>query len=380
VSPIFGSRDEKHVRKLIDRATDQAAHGRFEAAAASWGEVVPEASRVFGSDHGITLTAREDLALNLISAGEAKRGLGELQDVIPDLERVIGADAPATLNALEGVAVAYAILGQPREADEADREVIERTDLAVGRDHPRAVRTRGKAEGRRWDRRVEEVRAATEQLARTDMGSEDQADDPADTRDAIEHCLTISDALRSYAARVVWSALEPDESTVECVLECQRPDRLHVTQRSWSGDGTGERLYDEWLTIGPSHYVNAGDWHVAGSERDGFEQLLGMDGYMEALRSPAHNVTSADDRRRRLIGLSFRSSFGAFAELVSELERPDATMMVWIDLNSHQIVKGQVRVNGVSDGDQTRFEITHVFVEHDGPISIEAPELIEGGS
>ncbi|UOX91469.1 FxSxx-COOH system tetratricopeptide repeat protein [Amycolatopsis sp. FBCC-B4732] len=89
-----------------------------------------------GEDHPHTLTAANNLAVDLGSLGEHQQARELNEDTLTRRRRVLGEDDPGTLNSANNLAVDLSTLGEHQQARELNEDTLTRRRRVLGEDDP----------------------------------------------------------------------------------------------------------------------------------------------------------------------------------------------------------------------------------------------------
>ncbi|WP_157514382.1 tetratricopeptide repeat protein [Nocardia concava] len=98
--------------------------------------------RVAGAEHPLTLTARHNLAWQLIHAGRSTEAVAAYTDLLADRCRILGPDHPDTLMTRENLAIARQAGGDAEHAVTELSDILADRIRVVGPEHPVLLQTR----------------------------------------------------------------------------------------------------------------------------------------------------------------------------------------------------------------------------------------------
>ena len=121
------------VHRLIDMGRPQAS--------LTLNDAVDILADVLGPNHPHTLTARNNLALAHMEAGNVSKAVGMYEAVLADHTRALGPDHPHTLHTHHNLATAYAKAGNLQTAIDMYEAVLADRTRVLGPDHPHTLHT-----------------------------------------------------------------------------------------------------------------------------------------------------------------------------------------------------------------------------------------------
>ena len=121
------------VHRLIDMGRPQAS--------LTLNDAVDILADVLGPNHPHTLTARNNLALAHMEAGNVSKAVGMYEAVLADHTRALGPDHPHTLHTHHNLATAYAKAGNLQTAIDMYEAVLADHTRVLGPDHPHTLHT-----------------------------------------------------------------------------------------------------------------------------------------------------------------------------------------------------------------------------------------------
>ncbi|MER6078823.1 tetratricopeptide repeat protein [Streptomyces sp. NPDC001833] len=110
--------------------------GDVKRALGQYTALLPEAERVLGPDHTLTLTIRSNIALWSGHAGDPRRALELSTALLADRTRVLGPNDPSTLTTRHNVAMWTAECGDSAQALALFEELLPDRRRVLGPDHP----------------------------------------------------------------------------------------------------------------------------------------------------------------------------------------------------------------------------------------------------
>jgi hypothetical protein len=117
-----------------------SARGDTGGARAAYSNVVEQAEKLYGAEHLITLTAREDLAMTSIETPEV--ALQHLEALLPAFERAGGPGEPRILDLRANIAGAVGVSGDHARARELFGELLSGCERLLGPDDIRTLKVR----------------------------------------------------------------------------------------------------------------------------------------------------------------------------------------------------------------------------------------------
>lgn len=155
---------------------------------------------------------------------------------------------------------------------------------------------------------------------------------------------------------------------IEWRVDFAAPDRFHVRQ-------TSAGLYDEWITIGKDNYRSLGAvWIQRSNEEPDLNRLFGVDKFLHLLATtePTSASESVTPQERSII-LHYRVALGPDFTFLSKAATGPSEVGIWIDAQTHQVVKGEVVVQTSAKGKTSKLTLQQSFTGYGAPIRIEAP-------
>jgi hypothetical protein len=161
-----------------------------------------------------------------------------------------------------------------------------------------------------------------------------------------------------------------ESSVLEWRIDAARGDRYHVLQ-------SAGKEYDEWVTVGKDHYRNAGLWfrppaNLAAADAN-LNRFLSPDKFLRVMGS-AEPAASGEvvfgTGQLRMLEYNIQLGPDFVPVLQRGLAEP-AQVRLWIDVQTHLLVKGEVTVRDSVSGKQLRFEQTYAGQQI--PVRIEPP-------
>lgn len=165
---------------------------------------------------------------------------------------------------------------------------------------------------------------------------------------------------------------------ISWVLDHVEPDRYHVVQRSWGG-GPGYD-FDEWITIGDSHFQFTGFWmeglvlEAPGWDPRQQNRELGLLKYLQVLRG--EQPVSADlylYKGKHYYLLVYLFSADRHKEFPEFVASGPAQLRLWIDSESALLAQADFLPATNTPGREPDKEFEQVFVGYSGRIQIEPP-------
>jgi len=208
-----------------------------------------------------------------------------------------------------------------------------------------------------------------------------------DWRDIAIESQKLTQETKSYCSRTVFrnptveSLRHRDYIVLQWRLDFVHPDRHHVTQEAW--DGEGLEVSDEWVTIGREHYQNAGAWSRPDDGRqDELNMNLRADSILYILRQEepiSSEVYQYEGRRYLLLNYSIPGSGEinrGFHLMCKDLKDP-CQIEIWISLETGLFVKGKMKYEWeTSDGEFAQGEIHQMFTCYDEDVKVSPPPWI----
>jgi hypothetical protein len=156
--------------------------------------------------------------------------------------------------------------------------------------------------------------------------------------------------------------------TASWTFDHQAPNRYHVTQSLWNGKAYD---YDEWITIGQTHFDFVGLWFKPlDSPRIDLNSKLGLQKYLQVLRSeePRSGGTRSFDGKSYASVTYLLSSPGDFKGSLGSSDGP-VQVELWIESESRLLAKARVIP---TEGTRVR-QFHQVFVGYGGNVQIQEP-------
>ncbi len=163
-------------------------------------------------------------------------------------------------------------------------------------------------------------------------------------------------------------------------LDYVRPDRFAVFQERRSSEGAE---FDGWRIVGSDHFRDTGFWIKLSHEGACAEDLATArsvlaDSYLNALRSTEPDIAAVYVYRgRRYLRVEYEDFPPSMLRWVNQsLEpQPQASAVVWLDLDAGVISKVEVRLTpaGADSSGRQEQRITHTFACWGYDLRIEAP-------
>ena len=174
---------------------------------------------------------------------------------------------------------------------------------------------------------------------------------------------------RTYSSIVDLRQTGDEPMEIQWRVEFAAPDRFHVRQAA-----AGQ--YDEWITIGQDNYRSFGvGWMKRTSEEPGLNKFFAVDKFLHLLATaePISANESVSTQGRSLM-LDYRVALDPDFTLLSKGATGPGAARIWIDEQTHQVVKGEVVVEASADGKHFKVTLQQSFTGYGVPIQIDAPQ------
>ena len=209
-----------------------------------------------------------------------------------------------------------------------------------------------------------------------------QAVSPADLKAVAARCVEQLGKQTSYSsfARLLDRSIPALASRMyvaqSWTFDHQEPDRYRVTQSLWNG--AAAYYYDEWITIGKTHFDFAGLWLEHGNPvRVDLNPRLGLQKYLQVLRNvePRSGGTQMQDGKSYTTLTYMVPLAGDFKTFFAGSEG-SAQVQLWLDPESDLLVGA--RVTPASTQAPVR-ELQQAFAGYGGDVQIRAPQTESAG-
>ena len=365
---MLSRNSEARCRKRHAKATELYEKGELDRAEVLYGEVVSDATELWGPDSPLTLLARGEQAN--CARDQPARQVELLEAVVADCERAHAGENWTIAPRLD-LAAAYGGAGRLSDCLTLSTSLAEEIPGAFGQDDERASMARDLAASAADDL------AFAELMTLIELDASPLEPIVSDWREHLAACATKMREVSSGRSRLVLT-LETAEARDEIEWQARfvRPDRFRVFQTARSA---GEVLYDEWLAAGDQRFINFGFWVEAPAatheSQKPAERFAMPDDYADLLergRPTPVGMIRKEETDYLLVSYQAIPAHN-FATTPPELIT-DKRTTVWIDDSTKELRRAQGKFHAVtSEGDEANFRFYHAFTSLGENISIVPP-------
>ena len=159
-------------------------------------------------------------------------------------------------------------------------------------------------------------------------------------------------------------------------LEFRAPDQFYVIQYMFPHD------YDEWVSLGPDTYQNAGLWFRAKDwQHEDLNQLSRVGKWLEVMQvvTPVSGSSYRFQSKHYLLLEYVTKGIGDLLhlepKLIEMLDLP-GEIRIWIDASTMLLAKTELSLDGrSSDGEEVHIDVQQAFTAYDRDFRIDAPTL-----
>ena len=189
----------------------------------------------------------------------------------------------------------------------------------------------------------------------------------ADGRTEASRCAHATLLASTYSSRVLYKVTNGEATDIQWRVDFSAPDKYHVLQSSG-------QAFDEWITIGKENYRNAGQWVKLVTGEPELNRFFAVDKFLHILATaePSSAIEYISQETRYLLFV-YHAQLGPDFTFISKTATEPSEVRIWIDRETHLLVKGEVRARANAHGTLSKLDLQQVFSGYGDAIRIEPP-------